>query len=236
MNKPLIELKNVTKVFKQGTNEIRAVDGLTWGIDDSGKLVAIVGPSGSGKTTLLNLLGALDLPDRGEVINQGKNISRYSEKELTEYRKRKIGFVFQSYNLIPNLTALENVMLPMEFLGLPINQAQKRADELLKELKIHHRKNHKPAKLSGGEQQRVAIARALANDPEIILADEPTGNLDSETGREIIQLLKNLAHTKNKTVIVVTHDERISEIANEKFILRDGKIIHKSTVSELKND
>ncbi|MDA2922589.1 ABC transporter ATP-binding protein [Patescibacteria group bacterium AH-259-L07] len=224
MNK-LIELKNVSKIFKQGDTVIRAVDNVTWSIEDSGKLIAIVGPSGSGKTTLLNLLGALDIPDQGEVIIEGKNISHFSEKQLSEYRKRKIGFVFQSYNLIPNLTALENVMLPMEFLRMPREQAEKRAEELLRELKIEHRKNQKPPKLSGGEQQRVAIARALANDPDIVLADEPTGNLDSRTGREIIQLLKNLARTKNKTVIVVTHDEGIVEIVDEKYILRDGKII-----------
>ncbi|MCH8986675.1 ABC transporter ATP-binding protein [Patescibacteria group bacterium] len=223
MNK-LIELKNVSKVFKQGDIEIRAVDDTTWSIEDSGKLIAIIGPSGSGKTTLLNLLGALDLPDTGELIIEGKNVSRFSEKELTEYRKRKIGFVFQTYNLIPNLSALENVMLPMEFTGTPNQKARKRAEELLQEVKMNHRKDHRPSKLSGGEQQRVAIARALANNPDIVLADEPTGNLDSKTGREIINLLKNLAHTKNKTVIVVTHDEGIVDTADEKYILRDGKI------------
>ena len=223
MNK-LIELKNVSKVFKQGDIEIRAVDDTTWSIEDSGKLIAIIGPSGSGKTTLLNLLGALDLPDTGELIIEGKNVSRFSEKELTEYRKRKIGFVFQTYNLIPNLSALENVMLPMEFTGTPNQKARKRAEELLQEVKMNHRKDHRPSKLSGGEQQRVAIARALANNPDIVLADEPTGNLDSKTGREIINLLKNLAHTKNKTVIVVTHDEGIVDTADEKYILRNGKI------------
>ncbi|MCH8986875.1 ABC transporter ATP-binding protein [Patescibacteria group bacterium] len=223
MNK-LIELKNVSKVFKQGDTEIRAVDNVTWSIENSGKLIAIVGPSGSGETTLLNLLGALDLPDTGELHIEGKDISRFSEKELTEYRKRKIGFVFQTYNLIPNLSALENVMLPMEFNEIPVQEAKKRAEELLEGVKMSHRKDHRPSKLSGGEQQRVAIARSLANDPDIILADEPTGNLDSQTGKEIIQLLKELAHTKNKTVIVVTHDQGIVELTDEKYTLRDGKI------------
>ncbi len=225
MNKNIIELKNVSKVFKLGDMEIRAVDDMSWSITDSGKLIAIMGPSGSGKTTLLNLLGALDIPDKGEVIIEGKDISRFSEKELTEYRKRKIGFVFQSYNLIPNLTALENVMLPMEFLGTASSEACSRAEKLLQEVKVAHRKDQKPPKLSGGEQQRVAIARSLANNPDIILADEPTGNLDSKTGRAIIELLKNLAHSKNKTVIVITHDTGIVELADEKYTLRDGKIL-----------
>lgn len=221
----LIELKNVSKVFKQGDTEIRAIDEVNWNITDSGKLITIVGPSGSGKTTLLNLLGALDVPDEGEVIIEGKNIARFSERELTEYRRKKIGFVFQSYNLIPNLTALENVMLPMEFLGTGTKEAKARALKLLEDVKVSHRSSQKPPKLSGGENQRVAIARALANDPHIILADEPTGNLDSKTGREIIGLLKNLAHAKNKTVIVVTHDTGIVELAEEKYTLRDGKIL-----------
>lgn len=224
MNK-LIELKKVSKIYRQGEVEIRAVDDLTWSITDSGKLIAIVGPSGSGKTTLLNLLGALDVPTTGELLIEGRDVSRFSEGELTSYRARKIGFVFQTYNLIPNLTALENVMLAMEFTNTHSAEAQKRAERLLEEVKISHRKDHKPTKLSGGEQQRVAIARSLANDPDIILADEPTGNLDSRTGREIVGLLKNLAHAKNKTVIVVTHDTSIVELADEKYSFRDGKIL-----------
>lgn len=224
MNK-LIELKNVSKIFRQGDAEIKAVDDLTWSMSDSGKLIAIVGPSGSGKTTLLNLFGALDIPTKGELLIEGRDISRFSEKELTSYRARKIGFVFQTYNLIPNLTALENVMLPMEFTRTNPNEAGKRAESLLQDVKMSHRKDHKPSKLSGGEQQRVAIARALANDPDIVLADEPTGNLDSRTGREIVTLLKDLAHAKNKTVIVITHDASILELADEKYTLRDGKIL-----------
>lgn len=224
-NTLLIELKNVSKIYRQADTEIRAVDDLTWNITDSGKLIAIVGPSGSGKTTLLNLLGALDIPTKGELLIEGKDVSRFSEQELTSYRAKKIGFVFQTYNLIPNLNALENVMLPMEFMQDRKEDAQKKAKQLLQEVKVDHRTYHKPAKLSGGEQQRVAIARALANNPDIILADEPTGNLDSKTGREIVELLKNLAHTKNKTVIVVTHDTSIVELADEKYSFRDGKIV-----------
>lgn len=224
MNK-LIELKNVSKIYRQGETEIRAVDDITWSITDSGKLIAIIGPSGSGKTTLLNLLGALDVPTKGELLIEGKNVSHFSEQELTSYRARKIGFVFQTYNLIPNLNALENVMLPMEFTRAHKEDSQKKAEKLLQEVRMDNRKLHKPAKLSGGEQQRVAIARSLANDPDIILADEPTGNLDSKTGREIVELLKNLAHTKNKTVIVVTHDTSIVELADEKYSFRDGKIL-----------
>lgn len=224
MNK-LIELKNVSKIYHQADTEIRAVDDITWSVTDSGKLIAIIGPSGSGKTTLLNLLGALDIPTKGELRIEGKDVSYFSEEELTSYRARKIGFVFQTYNLIPNLNALENVMLPMEFTHTHKEDAQKKAEQLLQEVKMGHRTYHKPAKLSGGEQQRVAIARSLANDPDIILADEPTGNLDSKTGREIVELLKNLTHTKNKTVIVVTHDSGIVELADEKYTLRDGKIM-----------
>lgn len=223
MNK-LIELKNVSKIYRQADTEIRAVDDLTWSVTEPGKFIAIVGPSGSGKTTLLNLLGALDVPTKGKLLIEGKNVSHFREEELTSYRARKIGFVFQTYNLIPNLTALENVMLPMEFTRVHKEDCQKKAEKLLQEVRMDHRKLHKPTKLSGGEQQRVAIARALANDPDIILADEPTGNLDSKTGREIVELLKNLARSKNKTVIVVTHDTTIVELADEKYSFRDGKI------------
>ena len=204
---------------------MKALDDVTWNLANSGKLVALVGPSGSGKTTLLNLIGALDVPTRGQVIVEGSDLGRLTEQELTAYRREKVGFVFQSYNLIPNLSVVENVMLPMEFTQTPKVLAQSRALALLSEVSLEHRQNHKPSALSGGEQQRVAVARALANDPDIVLADEPTGNLDSQTGREIIRLLKELAHTKTKTVIVVTHDEGIVELADERSSLRDGKII-----------
>jgi len=225
MNNFVIRLQDVSKEFRQGSTVVKALDDVTWNLANSGKLVALVGPSGSGKTTLLNLIGALDVPTRGQVIVEGTDLGRLTEQELTEYRREKVGFVFQSYNLIPNLSVVENVMLPMEFTQTPKVLAQNRAGKLLGEVSLWHRQYHKPAALSGGEQQRVAVARALANDPDIILADEPTGNLDSQTGKEIIRLLKELAHTKSKTVIVVTHDEGIVEIADEQSFLRDGKII-----------
>ncbi len=223
MNK-IIELKNATKEYKSGDRIIKAVDNVSLSISDSGKLITIAGPSGCGKTTFLNLIGTLDKPDKGKVLIEGVDVTKLDDKKFTELRKKKIGFIFQTYNLIPNLTALENVMLPMEFIGVNKKDAENKAMKLLEEVKMSHRANHFPTKLSGGEQQRVAIARALANNPDIVLADEPTGNLDTTTGKEIVGLLKKLAHGKKKTIIIVTHDERIVKIADVNYKIRDGRI------------
>ena len=224
MNNDIISLKGVTKEFRQGATIIHALKDITWNLSNTGKMVAVVGPSGSGKTTFLNLVGALDVPTSGQVIVDGTNIADLTERELTKYRREKVGFVFQNYNLIPNLSVLENIMLPMEFARTPKREALARALGFLGDVNLEHRQKQKPPTLSGGEQQRVAIARSLANDPDIILADEPTGNLDSQTGVEIIGLLKGLAHSKNKTVIIITHDEGIVKIADEHFMLRNSKL------------
>ncbi len=218
-----LRAEGVTKEYRMGSGVIRALEEVSLTLP-RGTLAAIVGPSGSGKTTLLNLLGALDRPSRGEVYVDGVGLSTLSEAELTRLRREKVGFVFQLFELIPNLSALENVALPMEFAGAPCREREARARELLEAVGMGQRAAHRPGRLSGGEQQRVAIARALANDPAVVLADEPTGNLDSETGREIVGLLGALAHDRRKTVVVATHDERLAELADLRMELRDGHL------------
>jgi ABC-type lipoprotein export system ATPase subunit len=185
-------------------------------------MAVIVGPSGSGKSTLLHIIGGMDRPTSGMVTVLGNDLGTLSEKELTHYRLKKVGFVFQSFNLIPNLTALENVMLPMEFSGVSPLERKKRATALLEQVGLEHRIHHKPSELSGGEMQRVAIARALANDPALILADEPTGNLDSKSGQHIIQLLLEIS--KERTVVVVTHNEDFAKKASVVYTMRDGEL------------
>lgn len=216
-------LQNVTKEYRLGNNVVKALDGMDLVIP-SGVMAAIIGPSGSGKTTLLNVLGALDRPTSGKVSIVGTNMGGLSEAELTVYRRKTVGFVFQDYGLIPNLTALENVMLPMEFARLPRREAKERARSLLEAVGLAHRVAHRPNRLSGGEQQRVAIARAMANDPVIILADEPTGNLDTKTGKEIIELMRDLVKERKKTAIIVTHDETIADNADIRLHIQDGQI------------
>lgn len=216
-------LEKVTKEYRMGGSEIKALNGMDLEIP-SGIIAAIIGPSGSGKTTLLNILGALDKPTSGKVLIAGTELAGLDEAELTAYRRKTVGFVFQDYGLIPNLTALENVMLPMEFARVPRKEAKERARALLEAVGLGHRVSHRPNRLSGGEQQRVAIARALANDPALILADEPTGNLDTKTGKEIVGLLQNLVKERHNTAIVVTHDETIAEAADLRFHIQDGQI------------
>jgi putative ABC transport system ATP-binding protein len=219
----VVELREVVKEFRQSATTVSALNGVSLEVERA-TFVAIVGPSGSGKSTLLNMLGALDRPTRGTVWIDGIDLNNVSEAELTRHRSQKVGFVFQQFNLIPNLTALENVMLPMEFAGQDIKKARARGEQLLGQVGMGHRIHHQPAKLSGGEQQRVAIARALANDAPVILADEPTGNLDSATGKEIIQLFRRLVSESGKTVIVITHDISIGELADQVIRLQDGKV------------
>lgn len=222
-----IVVENLTKHFKSGSKIIKAVDGVSFELG-KGVLASIIGKSGSGKTTLLNLIGALDRADSGSIVISGTDITKLRDSQLDNYRGKTVGFVFQSYNLIPNLNALENVMLPMEFAGVPRKQRGERAKKLLEEVGIDEaRQKHKPPKLSGGEQQRVAIARALANQPAIILADEPTGNLDTETGHKIVMLLRKIAEQENTTVIVVTHDAEIAKKSQKVFYLKDGKLVPK---------
>jgi len=219
--KALIELRDVAKHYKKGGEVVKAVDGINQKIPRKG-MVAIVGPSGSGKSTLLHMIGAMDRPTRGEVIVAGKTLNGLPEKELTRFRRQTIGFVFQTFNLIPNLTALENVMLPMEFNGVSKPERIRRAKSLLDRLGLGQRLKHRPSELSGGEMQRVAIARALANDPPLILADEPTGNLDSQSGQAIYELLKEIS--KERTVLVVTHAEPLAQMANAVLHIRDGRL------------
>ncbi len=221
----MLEVKNLLRTFGSDGSKVTAVNGISFKVEDNA-FVSIIGKSGSGKSTLLSLLGALDKPTSGSIVVDGTDIAQLKDHSLIKYRCNKIGFVFQSYNLIPNLTALENVMLPMEFAKSSRFNRKKRATELLKEVGITEDKLlRKPGKLSGGEQQRVAIARALANSPKLILADEPTGNLDSENGKMIFDLLHKLSKTENTTIIVVTHDLTIAGKTDRSFKLSDGKLI-----------
>lgn len=224
MRKKIISLKDVWKVYRMGKVDVNALQGLNFDIRE-GEFVAIQGPSGSGKSTAMHLIGCLDRPTKGTAILEGKNIADMTESDLAQVRGRIIGFVFQAYNLINTLTALENVMLPMTFQKMPKEKRREKAERLLELVGLTERMNHKPSELSGGEQQRVAIARALANDPDVILADEPTGDLDSKTGRMIVELLKRLNKQEGKTIIMVTHNENIAKLAQRIDYLKDGKII-----------
>lgn len=223
----MLVVKDLTKHFSQGDVVVKAIDKLNFSVED-GTFVSIIGKSGSGKSTLLGLLGALDAPSSGSIEIGGQDIVKLHDHKLIDYRNKAIGFVFQNYNLIPNLTAVENVMLPMEFAGIPKRRRQERALQLLEEVGLSDGKElRKPGKMSGGEQQRVSIARALANQPSLILADEPTGNLDSENGRMIFDLLHDLTRTEHTTVIVVTHDLDIAGKTDKTFMLSDGKLVKK---------
>lgn len=221
----MINVKDVKRHFKMRDNTVKAVDGVDLTLDE-GVLAAIVGKSGSGKSTLLALLGALDKPTEGSIEIDGKDVTKMSGRQLTGYRRDKVGFVFQAYNLIPNLSALQNVMLPMEFAGIGRARRKQHAAELLRQVGMSDEQmKRKPGRLSGGEQQRVAIARALANNPKLILADEPTGNLDSDTGKLIVDLLHNLAKSENVTILAVTHDDEIANQTDQTFRFKDGRII-----------
>ncbi|RLG50407.1 MAG: macrolide ABC transporter ATP-binding protein [Thermoproteota archaeon] len=224
----LVVTEDLVKVYKLGKVEIPALRGVSLDIEE-GEFLGIFGPSGSGKSTLLHLIGVLDLPTSGRVIIEGVDVSKLNEDKRAELRAKKIGFVFQFFNLIPRLNALENVALPMAFMGVPRSERRERALKLLDLVDLRDRWNHKPNELSGGEEQRVAIARALANDPSIILADEPTGNLDSKTGKEIVNLFKRLNEEEGKTIVIVTHDQTIAEVCRRIIYLRDG-VIYKEVV------
>ena len=223
MEKVIIELKNVWKIYKLGDTEVCATKNVNVAIK-KGEHVAILGPSGSGKSTMMNLVGALDVPTKGSIFLDGKDIGKMSESQLAQLRGKTIGFVFQQFNLIPSLTATQNVELPMMFYGVAASERLKRAHALLQQVGLGHRIHHLPTKLSGGEQQRVAIARALANEPDVILADEPTGNLDSTTGKSIMLMLGEL-HAKGKTIIMVTHDVDLVHHAQRVIELKDGQVV-----------
>lgn len=224
MKKIIIKLENVWKIYKMGDVEVNALQGLSLDVKE-GEFLAIMGPSGSGKSTAVNMIGCLDVPTKGRVILDGHDISKLTESELAQIRGRKIGFIFQQFNLIPTLTALENVALPIVFQSVEREKRIGKATELLEIVELGDRMEHKPTELSGGQQQRVAIARSLANNPEVILADEPTGNLDSNTGEMVMSFLRKLNRKEGKTIIVVTHDNNVARHADRIEFLKDGKII-----------
>jgi putative ABC transport system ATP-binding protein len=220
----LYRLDNVSRVFRVGSQEVRAVDAISLDID-RGEFIAIQGPSGSGKSTLLQLLGALDKPTGGSLSFDGRELTDLSQGDLTKVRSREIGFIFQSFNLIPTLTAEENVELAMVPMGSGRAKRRARGAELLEQVGLETRAKHLPSRLSGGEQQRVAIARALANEPHVLLADEPTGNLDSQTADEVVAILARLSAERDVTVIIVTHAEEVATRAARRLRMRDGKLL-----------
>jgi len=220
----IVRLEGVTKVYRMGKVEVQALRGVNLSVK-RGEFIAILGPSGSGKSTLLNMIGCLDKPTSGKVFIDGKDTSRLNENELAALRREKIGFVFQQFNLIHTLNALENIALPMLFAGIRRAERMKRAKELLEKVGLSHRIYHKPMELSGGEQQRVAIARALANNPEIIVADEPTGNVDTDAGNAIMEIFEQL-NEERRTIILVTHDFDIAAHAHRKLRMKDGSLLN----------
>jgi putative ABC transport system ATP-binding protein len=225
MGELIFDLRDVCKVYSAKGVETTALCGVDLKVK-KGDYAAIVGPSGSGKSTLMHIMGCLDTPTRGQLFLDGKDVSQMGDDELAGVRREKIGFVFQAYNLIPGLTAIENVALPMRFAGYSRGESQKRAVELLNKVGLGERMHHKPSEMSGGEQQRVAIARSLVNDPEVIMADEPTGNLDSKTGVEIMKVVEDLHKKMKKTLIIVTHDMKVAGRAHMQIRMLDGKVVN----------
>ena len=224
MENTLIAFQNVWKIYQMGEVQVNALKDVTVKLG-RGEFAAIIGPSGSGKSTMMNLVGCLDIPSKGEIFLKGRNIALLDESDLAALRGRTIGFVFQQYNLIPGMTALENVLLPLEIQEIDDDIAEKRAKELLALVGLSDKMQNKPSQLSGGQQQRVSIARSLACDPEIILADEPTGALDSVTGKEVIEILYRLWKEKGKTVVMVTHDLQLAGYASRHIQLKDGEMV-----------
>jgi putative ABC transport system ATP-binding protein len=218
----VLELVDVSRVYRMGDQEVRALDGVSLSVEE-GEYVALMGQSGSGKSTLLNVLGCLDRPSEGRYLLAGSDVSRLADDALSRERNRRLGFVFQSYNLIPHLTVLENIEVPMEYAGVSPRTARRRAEELATKMGLGGRLDHRPSQLSGGQQQRVAIARSLANQPLVLLADEPTGNLDSATGKEILDLLDSL-HAAGTTLVIVTHDPKVGARADRIVHMLDGKV------------
>src|SRR6056297_3293277 len=219
----MINLKDITKTYMMGDISLQVLKGISLDIKE-GDFMSIIGPSGSGKSTLMNILGCLDTPTTGEYYLDGREISNYKPNELSKIRNEKIGFIFQKFNLLPKLTAFENVELPLIYRGEKNKIRKKRVQEALKDVGLGDRMHHKPTELSGGQQQRVAIARALVGNPPILLADEPTGNLDTKSGNEVLKIIQRL-NDQGKTIIVITHDLEVAEVSKEKVIIRDGLII-----------
>ncbi len=222
---PIIKLDNVWKVYTMGDVEVPALRGMSLDIYPC-EFVSIMGPSGSGKSTAMNMIGCLDVPTEGHIYLEGKDIAELEESDLAQIRGKKIGFIFQQFNLIHNLTALENVTLPMIFQDTTSYEREERGIKLLKLVGLDDRMYHRPTELSGGQQQRVAIARSLANNPKVILADEPTGNLDSKTGEEVLTILRDLHEKEDKTIIMVTHDQNLAKKAERTINIKDGKVLN----------
>ena len=231
MAEHLIEVKNVYKIYNPGENEVRALDGINVTID-RGEFVAIVGHSGSGKSTFMNMLGCLDSPTSGDYYLDGVNVAGMTDDELSEIRNKQIGFIFQGFNLIPSLSAQENVELPLVYRGLPAAERRELAEEALARVGMENRRSHKPSELSGGQQQRVAIARAIAARPPIIMADEPTGNLDTKSGEDVMQILHEL-NAEGRTIVLITHDNDIARQATRAIRIIDGRVVSDSLASEL---
>lgn len=218
----MIRLKNVSKIYHMGGEDVYALREATLHVG-KGEFVSIIGPSGSGKSTMMNIIGCLDTADEGDYLLDGEHIQNYSQKELAKVRNRKIGFIFQNFNLLSKMTAAENVELPLIYQKLPVSERGKRVKWALEQVKLYERKGHRPTELSGGQQQRVAIARALASKPSLFLADEPTGALDSNTSREIMDIFRDL-HEQGNTIVIITHDENVAEQAERKIRIRDGQV------------
>lgn len=231
MSNHLIEVKNVYKIYNPGENEVRALDGISVTIDH-GEFVAIVGHSGSGKSTFMNMLGCLDTPTSGDYYLDGVNVAGMTDDELSDIRNKQIGFIFQGFNLIPSLTAQENVELPLVYRGMPAEQRHQLAEEALTRVGMEHRMSHRPSELSGGQQQRVAIARAIAARPPIIMADEPTGNLDTKSGEDVMKILHEL-NEEGRTIVLITHDNDIARQATRAIRIIDGRVVSDTLASEL---
>ena len=223
MSEPIIEVKNVKKIYKMGKERIRAVDGVSFTVD-KGEFCCLLGTSGSGKSTLLNLMAGIEKLSSGQILIKGESIGGMSENKLSKFRQENLGFVFQSYNLIGSMTALENVELPLVFKRVRGGKRKKMARKILKQVGLGGRMRHKPKEMSGGQQQRVGIARAFVSKPDIVFADEPTGNLDSHTTIEVMELIKSMAEKNNQTIVMVTHDRKLSEYADKIIHILDGKI------------
>lgn len=230
----MISVKNLKKTYLLGGEEVHALDDVSLDIKPH-EFIAVIGQSGSGKSTFMNMLGCLDSPDSGEITLDGTDILKCREKELSVIRNQKIGFIFQQFHLLPKLTALENVELPLIYQGMPTKKRREKAKKALKEVGLEKRMDHKPNQLSGGQQQRVAIARALVGEPSLILADEPTGNLDSRSGKDIMSLLHNL-HEEGNTIVLITHDNSVAMEADRQVQIKDGKIIKDSAEGKMIKD
>ena len=222
----MIKLIDITKTYDMGTVQVQVLRGITLHVRE-GEFLSIIGPSGSGKSTLMNIIGCLDIPTSGEFYLNGREISTYNEKQLSKIRNQKIGFIFQKFNLLPKLTALENVELPLIYRGMNSKETKIRSISALEKVGLSDRMDHKPAELSGGQQQRVAIARALAGEPPILLADEPTGNLDSNSGADVMNLIRNLSN-EGKTIVLITHDAEIAKKARRTITIKDGLLLDNS--------